>query len=388
MTVSHYSIQPGSAFFFTETGMHTVSSDHPQFDRIVFELVDGGDPTDLVDVASQINKAFKHGRVKVEDGALTLDGKELEDESLADFVVRLVESGDDDPVPFIAYVESLDRNESTRSRTQLFSFQRLHGIELYPDGRLRLYKNVTRDYEDWHTQSVDNSVGATPPPFSRRDVDDDPGHACSKGYHAGSFEFARTFHTDGRLVAVAVWPEHVVSVPHDANCAKVRVTEYEVVEDVTDQAQKFAPVYRQDTYEYLVVVRGEADCGGRLTKTYRLRAFDDENAADEAVREAVGDEDFYSGDEDDFEVLSAKIVGGDDFGGQSEAEPEADLEPETSRYRVVLRTLGEGLSGYVTREYELEAEGEGDAEDKALDLLCTSLDVSSLDVETVSLTKL
>lgn len=295
MTLVTYSIMPSSVFFVGKAGPVTVPEEHPNFHYIINALLDDEDPTNLVDAAAQINKAFAHGGVRVEDGVLTLHGKPIEDGELADYVVRLVEAGETDPAPFVRFVESLDCNPSRNSRAQLFSFIRANGLTLHEDGRILAYKGVNDDYTDKHTGTIDNSAGAKPPRMSRRDIDDNPANHCSYGYHVGAWAYASNF--GERTMLTATKAADVVSVPNDHNAQKMRVCEYEVISEVEDGEPVGVPVYRSpwegyttdqedDDYEtepkrYLVVLKA---LGSGLSG-YDYKTFDmiEEESEEDAI---------------------------------------------------------------------------------------------------------
>ena len=68
--------------------------------------------------------------------------------------------------------------------------------------------------------------------FPRRDVDSNTSVGCSQGLHAGTHTYATEWARGGKLVAVAIKAVNVVSVPDDCTFQKLRVCEYEVLNEV------------------------------------------------------------------------------------------------------------------------------------------------------------
>lgn len=136
--------------------------------------------------------------------------------------------------PLLRFLEKLLLNPSKRAVDELYKFLEHGNMPITEDGDFIAYKSVTPEYKDWHTKSVDNSIGAKPPRMPRNEVSDDCDVECGSGYHAGTFSYASTFawkfHSSaGRVVLVKINPANVVSVPKDHNNRKLRCCEYEVV---------------------------------------------------------------------------------------------------------------------------------------------------------------
>ena len=64
----------------------------------------------------------------------------------------------------------------------------------------------------------------------RNGVCDDANLGCSSGFHAGSYEYAKGYASNGgNLMIVEINPADVVSVPYDCSCQKLRTSKYKVV---------------------------------------------------------------------------------------------------------------------------------------------------------------
>jgi hypothetical protein len=89
-----------------------------------------------------------------------------------------------------------------------------------------------------------NRVGDTIE-VQRRSVDDNRQNQCSHGLHIGSFDYAKSWASDGQLLLVRFNPADAVSVPQDSECQKLRVCKYEILEEVEveDDSEIKEPYY-------------------------------------------------------------------------------------------------------------------------------------------------
>lgn len=135
----------------------------------------------------------------------------------------------EDPAPLFAFWRRLADNPSQDSVRQLYDFLENKGIPISTDGMILAYKSVRSDFRDYHSGTIDNSVGQAPRMF-RDEVCADSATHCAPGLHVGSLQYASTFGSDNRKIVICeVDPADVVSVPSDHNCQKMRVCGYRVV---------------------------------------------------------------------------------------------------------------------------------------------------------------
>jgi hypothetical protein len=175
-------------------------------------------------------------RVSVANGRVYFDGNEADD-SVSRQIIRFLAEGQD-VRPLARFMEKLDENPSYRSREQLYTWLRAREFSITAEGDVVMYKGVRRDLTSINSGPavvdgepvngyVPNRLGSTVE-FERRNVSDDPGVSCSRGLHAGTFEYADNF-AQGATLTVIVNPADVVSVPSDHDTQKVRVCKYQVI---------------------------------------------------------------------------------------------------------------------------------------------------------------
>lgn len=191
----------------------------------------------LLDPKTMIEEG-SDGKVTVEGNSVFFNHESGEKEQLHGVVVKklisLITQGAKDINPLKNFIERLMNNPSSASVDQLFDFLQYKELPITPDGYFIAYKAVRNDYKDKHTGKVDNSVGATPR-MRRNQVDDNRGHDCSYGYHAGSLDYAKWYaNSDDRIMLVKVDPADAVSVPTDHQCQKLRIAGYEVIAEHTN----------------------------------------------------------------------------------------------------------------------------------------------------------
>lgn len=131
--------------------------------------------------------------------------------------------------PLVKFLGKLMANPSRRATEELYRFLEHKSMPLTPEGNFLAYKGVTSDFKDFHTRKFDNTVGQTLS-MIRNQVCDDANVGCSDGFHAGSYEYAKGYASNGgNLMIVEIDPTDVVSVPHDCQCQKLRTASYKVV---------------------------------------------------------------------------------------------------------------------------------------------------------------
>lgn len=218
------------SFVDTRTGkQYTLSNKHAGFSIARQAIKDDDIETavNAVDYTKAIN-AKSQGRVTLVAGQVHYDGEPIHS-ALTDMILKYVDEG----LPFeplTKFLEKLMQNPSNRSRTQLYGFIEKHLFAINSDGDFLAYKRIRDDYTDCYTGTIDNSVGANVK-MDRGAVNDNPYQTCSHGLHVCGYSYLGSFHGN-RIVLVAVNPANVVSIPSDYDHAKMRVCEYDVVQEI------------------------------------------------------------------------------------------------------------------------------------------------------------
>lgn len=238
--------------------VYTVDSRQPTYPEVVKHLIEGVDDdetllgliTPVKLVSDKLTRLSE--RVSYRDGTLFFDGDPL-DNAIAKHIIRIVESDATNEIAYLSLVRFLEKvstNPSKKSRKHLYHFVESNGMTIHEDGDLIAYKGVRTDGyssnsgygivdgkifgeidEDGRLikgESLLNNVGSVIE-IPRSLVDDDRQQTCSTGLHVGTYQYARGFAP--KLLTVKVNPRDVVSVPHDYNNAKVRVSRYLVLEE-------------------------------------------------------------------------------------------------------------------------------------------------------------
>lgn len=219
----------------------TMTCNHPSFTEALTCLATGDIDTldSLFDVSESITRKFNAdnvGGIEITDGVIYYQG-----EPLHNYVVDRIFDFMDEGLPFqplARFLEKLMANPSRRAVSELYKFLEHKHLPICEDGDFLAYKSVREDYMDHHSGEFYNGVGEVLE-MPRNAVCDDADVGCSYGFHAGSYEYAKTFGGgNSRLVIVKINPSDVVSVPKDCDCQKLRTARYEVVKD-------FEQVYRK-----------------------------------------------------------------------------------------------------------------------------------------------
>jgi hypothetical protein len=241
----------------------TIPDTHPNYKRILHALVEGNDPTKYINIFAALEE-LASDRVIVSNGIVLFDGEPVHD-ALSRTILRYTSEGRDTD-NLVRFLERVNANPSRRSREQLWEWVQAADLHVDEDGCIVGWKSVqrvagepievfdpanpeadedgtvyipTESYRShstgtaWvngvqHDGQIPYAIGDVVT-IPRELVQDDPTVACSHGLHVGSFEYASTFHRGSPVMEVKVAPEHVVSVPRDSSCQKLRCEEFTVL---------------------------------------------------------------------------------------------------------------------------------------------------------------
>lgn len=241
----------------------SVSESHMNYQEIM-DLLLSGDYTEdkiksLANIAINVGERFRvlSDRVSIHNDNVFFDN-DVVDNSIAQHILRLINDKNDDGwLALVNFLAKLKRNPSVASQNSLYTWLVDREFTILPDGRFLAYKGVKLG-ETGESLSINagpgfvnneavnghipNPVGATIS-ISREYVDADVNVGCSRGLHAGTWNYAKGF-ARGRILKVAIDPQDVVSVPADCAFQKLRVSRYVVLES-TD-VEYHAPTYLED----------------------------------------------------------------------------------------------------------------------------------------------
>lgn len=234
----------------SETPLHQADSNHPHWQAILDGLNNNDESVfDLFDVASATAKKLMvlSERVTYDHGLIRFDG-EVQDGPLAEHLVRVIKSGNDEYEPVVKFWELVASNPSEHSRKQMFDWLAKHEFSIDEDGYIIGYKSVheggtasdgtKRDFRSTHAghgfvNGVEYKNDYLPynagdvVSIPRKEVDDNHNKDCSTGLHVGDWSYAAAF-SGSKKLKVRVNPRDVVSIPKD-DVRKMRCCRLEVV---------------------------------------------------------------------------------------------------------------------------------------------------------------
>ena len=209
---------------------HTMNNDHPSFERAKEALQN--EEWDRMENLFDVSKAVEDyldadAEIEVKDGAVFYQGEAIHNlvvDKVLDFMRKNLPYQ-----PLVKFLANMMDNPSHRAIDELYSFLEHKNMPITPEGNFLAYKGVTDDFKDFHTRKFSNKVGDVLE-MRRNGVCDDANLGCSSGFHAGSYEYAKGYASNGgNLMIVEINPADVVSVPYDCSCQKLRTSKYKVV---------------------------------------------------------------------------------------------------------------------------------------------------------------
>lgn len=225
--VLSYIIKQDSVTVVFEDGPETLLKSSTKFPELIQAMKekDNGKIASIMRPVVVINQ-FTRGDVSVVGNSVTYKGT-----ALNNYVVNKILEFMGADLPWdhlVAFLDRLMQNPSMRARDELYRFLETENLPVTEDGHFLAYKRVRPDFKDWHSNTLDNSVGQIlemPRPM----VDDNQQAGCSTGLHAGSLAYINGFHAgDGVVVIVKIDPKDVVCIPNE-DVRKLRCCRYEVL---------------------------------------------------------------------------------------------------------------------------------------------------------------
>lgn len=294
--------------------MKVVAPDHKRYAEVLkaLEAQDTEQFLYLTDLARRINDYVSaSGKLAVKNSQVLYKGITIE----FPFTHRLLEMMEKGlPYgPYVNYIERTMRNPRPRCVKSLDLLinrpDAKYPLPLLPDGRFLAYKRVREDFYDHHSgkvlyeplevkykdhpqakdmnwlhSQVGNRVG-----MPIWETDDNFQLACSAGFHAGLYEYVATFHAnEGHVLAVAVCPSQVISVPEDASAMKFRTHALEVRHIIPET--------------FIELLFDPTGAASRAAKPATTRYNDESDDLDDFEEEEIELEDSEIDDEDEDEI--------------------------------------------------------------------------------------
>lgn len=220
---------------------YSISRDNKHFEEVRNLVTTSSNATEdaVLDVLERDERRLKQklgltANMYYAGGVIVFNGEVLNGYA-SDCLVKLV-TENRNTAPLANFVEKLQKNPSKRVVDHLYAFIEHGGMPITPDGDFLAYKRVRNNYKDCHSGTFDNSVGKVCE-MQRNRVDEDPNNTCSSGLHVCSYAYLSHFGGE-RVVVCKINPADVVAIPADYNNTKMRVSRYEVVDEVTKDVPK------------------------------------------------------------------------------------------------------------------------------------------------------
>jgi len=216
--------------------------------------------------------------------------------------------------PLVRFWKNLRENPNQNSVKQLFSFLKQNKHPITDDGRFVAYKRVKKMdfstlsveqreklgfaihnghvYVDSYSQTINNAPGSIVK-MDRWEIDPDENRTCSAGLHVAAWEYA-TSYPGNVLIMVKVNPRDVVAVPTDYSRQKMRVCEYQVIEECEQDLQGVEAVHYSEDDKAPV---GEDHEDHRPSNT--RFGSDEEDEDDFYGSDDEDEDDFYGSDDED-----------------------------------------------------------------------------------------
>lgn len=217
---------------------HSVGRTHPNYEKIKQGLrgLTENELFELIDIPEHIKRSLVDHKVEVKADTIYVDGQPIRN-AMATRLLEFIEQ--DFPVEnLVKFIENIYKNPSDESIADLYVFLEKNSLPITENGSFLAYKVVDKNYRAKHpnldgTYNL-NTIGQHVP-MPREQVDPDRNKTCSTGLHVCSLDYVGTMKSVGdRVMVTEVYPQHVVSVPIDYNGAKMRVCDYVVVGELTD----------------------------------------------------------------------------------------------------------------------------------------------------------
>jgi hypothetical protein len=195
-------------------------------------------------------KTYSQGKMKLDKGEVTYDGKVLP-KALSTRIVKMIDE-EMDLDPLINFIKRLKENPSYNSVQQTYAFLETNMLPITEDGFVLAYKTVKfaqkkskkrglkrGDLVDKYTGTIRNNIGDVVE-MDRNEVNDDPNQLCSVGLHGGSQAYYSGLGSSPNsvMLVIKIDPKDFVAVPKYHHEGKFRCCRYEVLSYYGDDGDK------------------------------------------------------------------------------------------------------------------------------------------------------
>ena len=221
----------------------------------------------LVDKVKEVSDYVHSTDIQIKNGCVFYNGEEVHN-TLTERIIMFMKEGL--PVePLVNFLSKLMANSSYRARQELFDFLDHKDLPITEDGDFLAYKAVNYKYMDKYTGKVSNTIGSSVK-MERHSVDDDRGHGCASGLHAGTLDYVQSYgafsdeNDSDKCIIIKINPSDVVSVPKDSYCQKLRTCCYTVLRDYQGKMEN--NLYTDEGDEWEEDYDPEDICEGDVSK--------------------------------------------------------------------------------------------------------------------------
>lgn len=237
-----YTVTESSITVLIDGTMHKMPKTHAGFAPLAAHLKlpshDGDLISQLLDKREAVAR-LSEGSVKILGTTVYYKGTPIHS-NLSTKLVTMVEDGFDG-MPLARFLDNVMQNPDENAREQVFDFVSRWDAPFTEDGCFVAFKGVNTNYSSSRRNPDGSEVYSRPGDVVKMDRDEcdpDPNQTCSRGLHVCASHYLEGFWTSPQIVAVKVNPRDVVSVPVDYKYSKMRVCEYTVLGDITDDRHR------------------------------------------------------------------------------------------------------------------------------------------------------
>jgi hypothetical protein len=171
---------------------------------------------------------FSSGNIQVFEGQVVYKDRPVHN-SITERILEFIREGFPFE-PLVRFMDKLMDNPSERSREQLHNYLLRYFLPIGDSGCFYAVKAVQKDtFLDLYSKTICNKPGANPK-MDRSDCNQDDEVGCAKSFHAGNYEYVKSYGSpEDEVVLVEIEPQNVVACPKDCSYQKLRVCEYKVV---------------------------------------------------------------------------------------------------------------------------------------------------------------